>query len=230
MNSLEMILQKHTSNFFPILPFDLNDSKTVIFDFTSNNTELTQEILANTEKFTRYIFSALERNGALFGIGRYNENRTIYARSNLFGTQATARTIHLGIDLWTREGTSVYAPFEGHVHSFNDNAGYGDYGPTIILEHMLDGAQFYTLYGHLSRESLQGLHNGKVFHKEGIIGAVGDTKVNGSWPPHVHFQVIKTMGEKRGDFPGVTSQHERDFYLALCPNPNSILGIKTLAT
>jgi hypothetical protein len=39
----------------------------------------------------------------------------------------------------------------------------GDYGPTIILEHRLDSIPFFTLYGHLSRPSLEGLEPGLAF-------------------------------------------------------------------
>ena len=45
------------------------------------------------------------------------------------------RTIHLGMDLFIQEGSPVFAPLDGIVHSFANNNRKHDYGPTIILEH-----------------------------------------------------------------------------------------------
>ncbi len=63
----------------------------------------------------------------------------------------------------------------------------------------------------------------KQYKKGDCIGHVGDTKINGGWAPHLHFQIIANMLGKKGDFPGVASLGTREKYLALCPNPNSIL-------
>ena len=70
--------------------------------------------------------------------------------------------MHIGLDLWIKAGTPVLSALDGKVHSFDFNAGFGDYGPTIILEHQLEDQTFYTLYGHLSLDSLDGLKIGKV--------------------------------------------------------------------
>ncbi len=65
------------------------------------------------------------------------------------------RTIHIGLDLFADAGTPVFAPLAGTIHAFSDNAQPQDYGPVIILRHETDdGTEFFTLYGHLSRESL----------------------------------------------------------------------------
>jgi murein DD-endopeptidase MepM/ murein hydrolase activator NlpD len=147
----------------------------------------------------------------------------IYHRSNHFKGEEP-RTIHLGVDIWTEAGTPVFAPLSGKVHSFRDNAGFGDYGPTIILEHLLDDTLFYTLYGHLSRASLAGLHQGQLFEKGAVLGEIGPYPENGDWPPHLHFQIITDMLGMEGDFPGVASVSKRNFYLSICPDPMLILG------
>jgi murein DD-endopeptidase MepM/ murein hydrolase activator NlpD len=64
------------------------------------------------------------------------------------------RNIHIGLDLWIKAGTPILAALEGTLHSFNFNAGFGDYGPTIILEHKVEN-QTFILYGHLSLDSLE---------------------------------------------------------------------------
>ena len=98
--------------------------------------------------------------------------------------------MHLGIDLWASAETNVYAPLDGIIHSFADNQGIGNYGPTIILEHSIDDVRFYTLYGHLSRLSLQDLYNGKKFNKGEKIGELGNYPENGDWP---HISTFKSL-------------------------------------
>ena len=80
----------------------------------------------------------LHENKAGVAFGGYNEVRKLYKRSELFAggrDEDSHRNIHLGLDLWAPAGTSVMAVLEGRVHSFRNNAAFGDYGPTIILEH-----------------------------------------------------------------------------------------------
>jgi hypothetical protein len=67
---------------------------------------------------------------------------------------------YIGLDLWIKQ--VPVAAVDGFVHSFNYNTGLGDYGPTIILEHKIEES-FYTLYGHLSLESIDGIEIGTVF-------------------------------------------------------------------
>jgi murein DD-endopeptidase MepM/ murein hydrolase activator NlpD len=161
-------------------------------------------------------------------VGGYGENRAFYAQSEVFQGEAGARSIHLGIDLWMPAGTPVFAPLAAQVHSFKDNAHFGDYGPTIILEHTLENQVFYTLYGHLSRESLQDLAEGQVIEKGQKIAEFGVPEVNGGWLPHLHFQLMTDLLGNRGDFIGVAHPQEQAYYLDICPNPNLILGIQGL--
>ena len=73
-------------------------------------------------------------------------------------------------------GTEVRCPLDGVVHSVADHAGLGDYGPTVILEHTVESVTFYTLYGHLSRVSLQGLTEGQTRHKGEVFATLGSQK------------------------------------------------------
>jgi murein DD-endopeptidase MepM/ murein hydrolase activator NlpD len=122
----------------------------------------------------------------------------------------------------------VYCPLEGTVHSFADNNNHGDYGPTIILEHKVDQYTFYTLYGHLSRTSLSGLRKGLLIKTGVQFAALGAYDENVHWPPHLHFQLMRDLGDKTGDYPGVCARSEQDFYLQNCPDPNLILQVSVL--
>ena len=167
--------------------------------------------------------AVLRESGATYGIGGYDEKRGWYARGEQFSTGEEGRSIHLGVDIWAPAGEPVYAAYDAVVHSAQDNALFGDYGPTIILTHTIDGVTFYTLYGHLSRESLPGKTPGALIAQGEQIGTLGAPPINGDWPPHLHFQIMVEMLGNVGDYPGVAAESQRELYLTLCPDPNLIL-------
>ncbi|MHC2991162.1 peptidase M23 [Pontibacter sp. HJ8] len=225
---LSDILSKHAIAFGPVLDADLNGNAVCLLDFTAANQRLKQTDLRDTAQFDEAVKHMLQEQHATIGVGGYLENRFIYHRSPHFDGAAECRNLHLGVDVWLEAGTAVFAPLAGKVHSFANNANFGDYGPTIILEHELEGVPFYTLYGHLSSSSLEGMAVGKVFRKGDVIATVGPFPENGHWPSHLHFQIIRSMEGKYGDFPGVATLSEKEVYEALCPNPNLILQCRHL--
>jgi murein DD-endopeptidase MepM/ murein hydrolase activator NlpD len=207
-----------------VVDFDPEKDKLLQFDFTAGNTSLSPEILADTTVFSAWVSNQLSRNGCRYGIGGYNEHRTIYARSELFDAGAEPRRLHLGVDIWAAAGTPVYNPMEGKVHSFHFNDHFGDYGATIVLEHQLGNLRLHTLFGHLSLSSLRGLKEGMPIAKGRELATFGIPEENGNWPPHLHFQLIFDMADYTGNYPGVCRFSERDSYLQNCPDPNDILA------
>ena len=158
-------------------------------------------------------------------MGGYLEKRDIYRRSEVFATaQENFRNIHLGIDIWVSAGSPIFAPLEGKVHSFQDNVGFGNYGPTIILEHQVEGKIFYSLYGHLRQENLQSLELGQVLRAGEEFCQVGPYPENGDWPPHLHFQLIWDLDGNWGDYPGVAAEKDLEYYRQNCPNPAPLIG------
>ncbi|MFT3998164.1 MAG: peptidoglycan DD-metalloendopeptidase family protein [Asticcacaulis sp.] len=158
-------------------------------------------------------------------IGGYDEDRGIYDSDVFAGDGGQRRTVHLGIDLFAPAGVVVFAPIDGRVHSFQDNDNPKDYGPTLILEHHpATDVTFWTLYGHLSRDSLDGLTVGRIFAAGEVIARLGGRMVNGGWSPHLHFQIILDIGDKTGDFPGVFKRSERAHWKRICPDPRPFLG------
>jgi murein DD-endopeptidase MepM/ murein hydrolase activator NlpD len=211
-----------------VVPFDLTSGGMVVFDFTHANHELAHLDVNDVSGFTEYLFNAIAEAEMPVGVGRYDEDRVLYRHSPLFDGTVERRSIHLGIDLFVVEGTEVFAPLPATVHSASDNAGLGNYGPTVILGHELGGVKFYTLYGHLSRSSIDRLEPGSTLYSGDPVGEVGDLQENGSWPPHLHFQIIGEALGHEVDYPGVAAPSERERYLELCPDPNLILGIPGL--
>jgi peptidoglycan LD-endopeptidase LytH len=228
-NNLSAILSKHKDEFAPVLDADLNTDAVCTLDFTANNKLLQATNLLDTEAFNVAVQQMLNKKQARIGVGGYLEDRFIYRRSKHFDVSAESRNLHLGVDVWIDAGTAIYSPLDATVHSFQDNDNFGDYGPTIILAHKLDEVTFYTLYGHLNRASLHGLEVGKHIAKGEQIAEVGPYPENGNWPPHLHFQVMCSMDDKYGDYPGVATTSEKPKYEVICPNPNLILQCRHLA-
>jgi hypothetical protein len=53
----------------------------------------------------------------------------------------------LVLDLWIKAGTPVLSALDGSVHSCNFNAGFGDYGPTIVYDTRLKIKRFIHYMG-----------------------------------------------------------------------------------
>lgn len=220
---LARYLKDHPGSIGKVVDYNPATDRLHPFDFTASNTELSLTDLIDTDRFSAWVNQKLAGGNYKYGIGGYMEHRTIYGRSELFNGAEEPRRLHLGVDIWADAGTPVYSPFDGKVHSFNDNHNFGDYGPTIILEHDLDGLMLYSLYGHLSWESLQGLYPGKPIIKNERIATFGNAAENGNWPPHVHFQLIFDMEGHAGDYPGVGRFSEREKLMDNIPDPNLVL-------
>ncbi len=227
-------LAEHPHEMGKLIEPDGATEKVVIFDLSVGSLLLgNQAEWSDVKQFTQKLFGRMRDAGATPGIGRYNEARPIYT-GELFRAASNYgyewRTVHLGLDLFVPPGSPVYAPLDGEVHSFANNDAALDYGPTIILQHTVTNTHdqpltFYTLYGHLTIESLEGLYAGKPIARGMAFAGVGDSSVNGNWPPHLHFQIITDMLDKHGEFPGVARPSERDLWLSLSPDPNLVARI-----
>ncbi|MCY7310160.1 MAG: peptidoglycan DD-metalloendopeptidase family protein [Chitinophagaceae bacterium] len=225
------ILTKNQQHFHPVVSFDAAKDKLLPLNFTSQNTELTNNILSDTKKFSLWVNEKLAAAAARYGIGGYGEHRTVYSISRVFDADKEAeepRRLHLGTDIWGKPHTSVMAPLDGIVHSFAFNNQFGDYGATIILSHLLEGISFYTLFGHLSLNSIKNLQEGDRVEKGDVFAEFGIQSENGSWPPHLHFQIIIDIGDWSGDYPGVCKFSEKEKWLNNCPDPDIILQLNKL--
>ncbi|MEP6949215.1 MAG: peptidoglycan DD-metalloendopeptidase family protein [Ginsengibacter sp.] len=234
-NNLSDRLKKNTKHFHPVVQFDPGKEKLIQFDFTEKNAGLKSVNIDDSESFSKYINHLLQNENAKFGFGGYNELRTLYTHINIFNRNVSEsmtgqpeeepRRLHLGVDIWGKEGTEIFAPWGGMVHSFAFNDSFGDYGATIILLHQLDGLPFFTLYGHVSLADLQNIREGAYISRGQKFAHFGKPEENGHWPPHLHFQVIQDITPYKGDYPGVCKFSEKKKYLSNCPDPNLILNM-----
>lgn len=216
-----------TPRFTNVLDTGFGRHDYIAIDLSEANEELEKINISSSEAFTGFIEDYLDRSGKKVAFGGYREVRKLYRRSDLFQSTEDAREVHLGLDFWAPANTAVLAVLEGKVHSFKDNINFGDYGPTIILEHEWQGELFYSLYGHLSRRSLENVREGQQVKQGEKIAELGTPEENGDYAPHLHFQIIKELNDKKGDFPGVASRRDLDFYLQNCPDPELLLKLNS---
>jgi len=176
------------------------------------------------ESLHEFVFGTVKSVGAKGAYGGYSEKRNLYERSSVFSSEEEFRSIHLGIDFWFPVGTAVCAPLPARVHSFKNNNQSGDYGPTIILEHVLGNEKFFSLYGHLSLDSIKELKVGQMILRGEVFAYLGSPDENVDWPPHLHFQLIYDLEGKEGDYPGVCFESEKKKFLKNCPDPVDLFG------
>ncbi|WP_438965962.1 peptidoglycan DD-metalloendopeptidase family protein [Flavobacterium sp.] len=223
--NLEHLLQEQKN--VKVIESSIEYTDYVSLDLSSSQTDKLDLNLTDAAIFEEFIENHLSKNNAKVAFGGYMEPRNLYRRSTVFKNEITdERNIHIGLDLWIKAGTAVLAALDGTMHSFQNNTALGDYGPTIILEHSIENVTFYTLYGHLSLESISNKEVGMSVKKGEIIAKLGSAPINGDYAPHLHFQIIKDIQDKIGDYPGVCSKNEVPFYLENCPDPNFLLKIQ----
>lgn len=192
---------------------------------------------ADANILTGFIANEFKSKKVKYLIGGYKEDRNMYKRSVLFEENLDitteqfdeSRSLHLGTDIWGPAGTPVSSPLGGMVHSFQNNNNYGDYGPTIILQHHVGLITFYTLYGHLAIKDLGAMRIGKFISRGECFAHFGEYEENGNWPPHLHFQIIVDINHWQGDYPGVCKPSETAKWIANSPDPDLILNLNKFA-
>ncbi len=222
-------LRAHSSSLAPLLGIDLASEHCLVLDLSVGAPIISGDLRENAEPaLSPRVQSAMNAAGVRVAVGRWDEPRLLY-QTDAFandGGEDERRTIHLGLDLFADAGTPVFAPLAGVVHAVADNDAPQDYGRVIILRHETDtGVEFFTLYGHLSRESLSMVKPGRVVKAGDQIGTLGTAAVNGGWTPHLHLQIIVDLLELGVDYPGVGRPADRDVWRHFCPDANLLARV-----
>ena len=208
---------------------DLEFNKVFPINMSMGSTWLGHEVeyLNNEYLATRIDHLRDIQKGAIIA-GGYLETRPFYCtdayeREGNCGKEY--RSVHLGLDVWTKPEIPIHTIMDGTVFSIYNNDKNKDYGPTLIIEHKTsNGVSFFTLYGHMTLKSMDLHKKGDQIKKGDIAGYVGDTHENGSWAPHLHFQIILDMLGFEHDFPDVAFENEVGIWGSICPDPNLIFN------
>ena len=229
-------LKNNTERIGRVVEPDMKAENMVIFDLSVGSPIVDMTAEKGVKNVLRDRLDGLLReNKAQIGVGRYNEARLWhldYAQDDDIEL-VERETIHLGVDLFLEAGSAVYAPLEGVVHSVEER--------TLILRHEFEEGKirFYSVYGNLSEESIEGLSPGIGVKKNDEIGVIGESMEDEGLPPHLHFQVAVDLFEEVGDLTGFENlsgradggilryalPRQREVWLSICPDPNLILGI-----
>lgn len=205
-------------------------TEVIHIDLSKNNTTVqTEKEFNNPEYFGSKLEELQKNNPNKIIAGGYLEKRALYT-SDIYNAKDTneKRNIHLGVDFWLPTHTPIHAIFNGKVICSVHQKPFKGYGGFVILEHQIDGVNFYTLYGHLSEESVSRHKKGAEIKAGDQIGVLGTYAENGEWVPHLHFQIMLDLLHYTNDFPGVALEKEVENWKLICPNPNLLFQLDAL--
>lgn len=154
--------------------------------------------------------------------GGYLEPRPLYTSpiyEKIGNEGRESRTVHLGIDFWLPVNTPVHSVLKGEIVTSTYHNEDKSYGGVVILKHKENDVIFYSLYGHLTKESVLKNKIGSVLKIGDHIGGLGHEMENGNWAPHLHFQVMLSLLDYKLDFPGVAFFSQFNVWKSICPNP-----------
>ncbi|RKD69185.1 aminotransferase class III-fold pyridoxal phosphate-dependent enzyme [Rhizobium sp. WW_1] len=229
---VERWLERNAHDFARILRPSLATPQVLALDLTANGPDAELWARLDAAGAERLIDERVAQAGAAFAIGLYGEDRSVY-KGDAFETPTVGqrRTIHLGIDIFLPAHEPVHAPFAGVVAFIHDDAVDFGFGPTVLLEHRTqEGDAFWTLYGHLSRESVAKLIVGQAIAKGEAFSTLGAASENRSWSPHLHFQIVTDHLGLGGGMHGVGVREQWQIWRAISPDPSVVFGFSTPAS
>ena len=204
--------------FFPIMGDGYSVDDFAHLDLSVHSSPYYNVDNINLQSLKTYVAEVKVECNAKLLYGGYLEQRAIYTSEHFTGE---TRDIHIGIDVWAAAGTPLYAPTDMILHSMAYNAAELDYGYTLI--YFIPEMDVHLLLGHLSKSSIINKEVGMKANAKNELAWLGNPSENGGWEPHVHIQLIKNMGDLKGDYPGVCRQSDLDYYQSNCPDPTRII-------
>jgi 4-aminobutyrate aminotransferase-like enzyme/Ser/Thr protein kinase RdoA (MazF antagonist) len=225
-------LERNAHDFSAIVKPTATKPQVAVFDFSASSPEAAQWAAMDAAAAEVRITDHIRAQNADFGIGLYGEDRAVY-QGDAYETAISGerRSIHLGVDIFAPAGEAVHAPFAGKVAFLHDDAVAFGFGPTVLLEHVTDtGEIFWTLYGHLSRETLATLTVGQLIATGESFAAFGTAEENGNWAPHLHFQLVTDHLGLEGRMFGVGVRDQWQVWREVSPDPSVVLGLSVPAS
>jgi len=122
---------------------------------------------------------------------------------------------HVQTDRHGEPADAVMATADGTVVYFNKKPGLSNYGNYIVLRHIIDGLEIYSLYAHLS-EIQPGLKIGDPVRAGEVIATMGRTssaEVIAKDRAHVHFELNMLINDNfaawfnKNSTPGERNDH-----------------------
>lgn len=143
----------------------------------------------NRQAFNNNMLAA---TGMRYLVSQYGEDRIAMLRGSHIATEG--RTLHMGIDIFSRDLEPVYAPCDGEIVRADREPGDHGYGNYIIMkpDETGPGMPAYIFFGHLGAAGLA--EPGHVAAGE-VIAELGDyvDGENGGWSRHLHLQMLADL-------------------------------------
>lgn len=155
--------QMASTDFVPVPRYDRKVLTTSLSSYTKNRTTSINEITAKLFYSTRHM-------------GTYDVDADEYT-----GT-------HPGIDIKLASGTPIYSIGGGKVHRVEADSALGKY---VTVEHRIGAETFFSIYGHLEKQTVQ---VGDNVEPGTVIGYSGNT--GKSTAPHLHLQIDRDDGTR----------------------------------
>jgi len=163
----------------------------------------------------------LEKANKRYLIGRYLEDRIEMLRGSEMALQG--RTIHFGIDIFSKDLEIVSAPCDVEVIKIGREKGKHGFGYYMILKPNPIVTQNYIFIGHLSKD-LPKL--GKYFSGQ-EIAKMGDyiNNENGGWSRHIHVQLMSKLPEDNSIIWGYSTKETMGEEIIKYPDPSFLSQI-----
>lgn len=182
----------------------------------SNRLGLDPKLPENRQKFNN---DFLYNSGKRYLISQYAEDRIEMLKGSKIAQEG--RTIHLGIDIFSKDLENVYAPYDGQVVRAGKEAGSHSFGHFLILQPNTSTFPHYIFLGHLSKR-LPAI--GAVKRGE-IIAQLGDfiDEENGGWSRHLHVQLLEKLPDDDSLPPGYSSKKNLEENKVRFPDPSFLV-------
>jgi len=194
-----------------------------IFDFSGANDQLWTMDVQDQRAFQEYTEERMNESGRQWGIAGYLEKRESLLR-DLPQMVEEERFFHLGVDVLLPKDSQLFAPLTGIVTETGYEEGKGNFGGYILLLHheVTENAPFYSLWGHLSPESLP--EKGSHIEHGAPFARLGDYNRNGDWFYHTHLQILTEKGYSEGYIhKGYCTEKMLSVIDQYCPSPLFLL-------
>ncbi len=150
-------------------------------------------------------------------VSRYDEDRTSMLQGSTIAAQG--RTYHLGIDIFSVDLETVYAPCDGTILEIGNEPENHSFGHYLILKPRNSDIP-YIFIGHLSAQIIA--KSGDVRAGQ-PIATLGDyvNHENGGWSRHLHLQMLAELSVPGHTPPGYSTKADLALNSRLYPNPLS---------
>jgi len=120
--------------------------------------------------------------------------------------------LHLQTDRRGEPTDPVMATADGTVMYFSTHPGLSNYGNYLVIRHVVEGLEIYSLYAHLSAIR-PGLHVGEAVRAGEVVATMGRTSSAesiGKWRAHVHFELNVIVNDRFAEWFRTSSPGERN--------------------